>query len=311
MHPKASSSAHIELFVEMLAAHRGLSSNTLAAYTQDIKALATFLEPSKSLIDASEEDLSAHIQQRTQRGYSSRSIARSISCLRQFYLFMVEEKYCQTAPIQNLLVPKQPRTLPQILTQSEINALFEVLEAQEKPLQLRLLTMLEILYATGIRVSELVGLKLNSISPRGNTLRVHGKGDKERIVPLTRSAEVILSLYLKALLSNACPQKSQSVWLFPSTSKQGHITRQWFAKLLKDLAIKAHIAPHKISPHVVRHAFATHLLDHGADLVSLQTLLGHARIATTQIYTHVSSGKKEHLVLTKHPLSHTPSTPEK
>ena len=227
--------------------------------------------------------------------------------MKQFCLFLQVEGLRKDNPAHSLRGPKQGRPLPKIMSEADVNALFEAAEKNTTPKGVRMLCLLEILYAAGLRVSELVTLKVSATNRRDNCLMIKGKGGRERLVPLTGAAQRAISEWLKlredSLPKNVIAKDRAKSFLFPSSSKLGHLTRERFAQLLKELAAKAGLNPAKISPHVLRHAFATHLLSNGADLRSVQTLLGHADISTTQIYTHVLDERMRELVETKHPLA--------
>jgi integrase/recombinase XerD len=234
-----------------------------------------------------------------------RTIARRISALRQFYGFLVSEGKRSDDPTSTIESPKQTRTLPKILSEEEVTVLITTAQKQGGPESVRLVALLEILYATGLRVSELVGLPLTSIGPESRYLTVEGKGGRERMAPLSDPAQKAMKGYMDIRQKFLMPDRtdSQSKWLFPSrTSESGHLTRQRFAQLLKELSRNAGIDPERVSPHVLRHAFATHLLKHGADLRSVQKMLGHADIATTQIYTQVV-GDQAKAATEKHPMA--------
>jgi integrase/recombinase XerD len=234
-----------------------------------------------------------------------RTIARRISALRQFYGFLVSEGKRTDDPTSNIESPKQTRTLPKILSEEEVTVLINTAQKQGGPESVRLVALLEILYATGLRVSELVGLSLSAIGAESRFLTVEGKGGRERMAPLSEPAQRAMKGYMDIRHKFVTPERgdNQNKWLFPSrTSESGHLTRQRFAQLLKELSRNANIDPDSVSPHVLRHAFATHLLKHGADLRSVQKMLGHADIATTQIYTQVV-GEQAKEATERHPLA--------
>lgn len=280
---------HLESFLEMMSVERGSSLNTLESYRRD---LSDFAENTKAgMEDCTEKDIAKYMESLAGRGFSPRTRARRLSALKQFFLYLYVEKIRKDNPCADIDAPKIGRSLPKFLSEKEVDKLLEV--AAE---DLRLTAMLEVLYASGLRVSELIALKKNSIRNEGGDffLIVKGKGDKERIVPVGGKAIAALKAY-------AFSKENKTIWLFPSG--KSHITRQRFGQLLKDLSIKAHIDPEKLSPHVLRHSFASHLLAHGADLRLVQELLGHEQIATTQIYTHVQNTKLNKLVNDHHPLA--------
>jgi integrase/recombinase XerD len=298
----------IERFLEMLSAERNAAENTRAAYTRDLEDAADFMASHKvTLGETSTETLSAYLSALTKRGFSARSSARRLSALRQFFKFLVAENFRGDDPSAALDGPKLGRPLPKLLDEEEMARLIAVCAALDGPNGARLKALVELSYASGLRVSELVGMPLAAVLREQPVLIVRGKGSKERMVPLNAPAREALNLYLAHraafLPKGANGKPGISPHLFPSRGKGGHLTRQRFGQLLKDLALKAEIAPERVSPHVLRHAFATHLLDHGADLRSLQKMLGHADIATTQIYTHVAGRRLKDLVEAHHPLA--------
>jgi integrase/recombinase XerD len=303
-----SSDTLIERFLEMLSAERNAAANTQAAYRRDLEDASEFMAARKTgLGDTSTADLSAYLAALDKRGLAARSSARRLSALRQFFKFLVAEEVRSDDPSAALDGPKLGRPLPRLLDEAEMARLIEVCAALDGPTGARLKALVELSYASGLRVSELVGMPLAAVLREQPVLIVRGKGSKERMVPLNAPARAALTAYLdhrKAFLPKGPNGKpGTSPHLFPSRGKEGHLTRQRFGQLLKDLAIQASIAPERISPHVLRHAFATHLLDHGADLRSLQKMLGHADIATTQIYTHVAGRRLAALVEAHHPLA--------
>ncbi|MGD9649539.1 MAG: site-specific tyrosine recombinase XerD [Dongiaceae bacterium] len=295
--------AGLELFFDMLTAERGLSRNSLISYRADLQDAAEFLIKRKNnLADADEKILGEYLQNLAKRGMTERTSARRLSALRQYYQFLVREKLRQDDPTALLEGPKLPKSLPKILSEKEVIALLDAAAADTSPEGARLYAMLELLYATGLRVSELVSLKLSQIPRDDLALRVRGKGNKERLTPLTEAAHQALENYL-IVRPYFLGGKKESPYLFPAPAKQGHLTRQRFGQILKILAHKINLDPAKLSPHVIRHAFATHLLNRGADLRSLQQMLGHADIATTQIYTHMVEGHLQQTIAKFHPLS--------
>jgi len=319
--PGPPPSPEIEGFLEMLAAERGAAANTLEAYRRDLEAFAAFLGKRKARLEtAGAEDIRAFLSRLARAGMAPRTAARRLSALRQFYRFLVTEGRRGDDPSSGIDSPRQGRPLPRILSEAEVGALLAAAQAGQGPEALRCAALVELLYATGLRVSELAGLRLAAAQRDQRLLIVRGKGDKERMVPLSPAARASLSAYLavrghflpraarpakRAKSGAAAPvaAKAASPWLFPSRAAAGHITRHRIAQLLKELALQAGIDAAKVSPHVLRHAFASHLLDHGADLRSLQKMLGHADISTTQIYTHVLSERLKSLVQDHHPLA--------
>lgn len=288
----------------MLASERGSALNTLESYRRDLIDCAVFLESrSVSLEKAEIADLRAYLNMLHDRGMTSSSIARHLSALKQFFQFLITEGVRSEDPTSLLSRPKKMKPLPKILTEEEITQLLETVSEDNSPEGQRLEALLEILYASGLRVSELISLTHDAILHAEQTLIVRGKGEKERLVPLSSYAIRALEKYLKVRPEFVAHPSGVSKWLFPSYGKSGHLTRQRFGQLLKDLALHAGIDPDKVSPHVIRHAFATHLLNGGADLVSVQNMLGHADISTTQIYTHVMHQKLQEVIQQCHPLS--------
>ncbi|HTV89120.1 MAG TPA: site-specific tyrosine recombinase XerD [Stellaceae bacterium] len=296
-------SPRIEAFLEMLAAERGAAPLTLAAYRNDLGDLARFLAARGTAVEnADAATLRAYIGTAATRRLQPRTLARRLSTLRQFFRFLVGDGARADDPTAGLDSPRLGRPLPKILSESEVAALLAAADRRRDEEGARLRCILETMYATGLRVSELVGLPLAAAQRDPRFLLVRGKGGKERIVPLSGPARQALAAYL-AQRSRFLPQDRPSRWLFPSRSAEGHLTRQRCGQLLKELALAAGLDPARLSPHVLRHAFASHLLDHGADLRSVQQMLGHADIATTQIYTHVQGERLRRLVETAHPLA--------
>lgn len=298
----------INSFLEMLASERGASHNTISAYKLDLESFEEILQK-KNITNAKLQDIREFISYLKDHEYSARSINRKISSLRQFYQFLVSEDIIKENPTIELELQKQPKKLPKMLEIQEIEKLFLLLDNNDKPDSLRIACMLAILYSAGLRVSELVSLKLSNFEIKNSQVApifyVKGKGNKERICILNEQAQQYLLKYLK-VRDFFIPKKQikQCLWLFPSNND--HITRNRFGQILKELAIKAGLDPEKISPHVLRHSFASHLLANGADLRSIQELLGHSSISTTQIYTHVANKKLKEVVNQYHPLSKKP-----
>lgn len=305
--------AHLEAFLEMMSAERGAAVNTLQSYERDLDDLHSFLsERSVRLTDAGSGELGAYLSSLSAQGFKPSSQARRLSAMRQFYKFLYAEGLRTDDPTGILDAPKKGRPLPKTMGVEEVTRLLtraETEAATAGPDQLqrqRMLVLLELLYATGMRVSELVTLPAKVLDHEGRFLIIRGKGNKERLVPLSQSAIAALKVYgqLQAeLAANAKQPAPESPWLFPAASREGHLPRQVFARDLKDLAIRAGLTPSMISPHVMRHAFASHLLANGADLRVVQELLGHSDISTTQIYTHVLEERLHQLVQTHHPLA--------
>lgn len=289
-------------FLDMMLAERNAALNTRAAYARDLEDAAQFMARRKGLLDdASEDDIRAYIA--SLHELSARTQARRLSALRQYFRFLCSEQRRKDDPSRNIDAPKLGRPLPKYLSEQEVGALLDVVARMKEEEGARLKAMLELLYAAGLRVSELCGLPLGSLLFDRGLVRVKGKGGKERLVPLGDPAIAALKRWIeqrKVVMGD----KRASPYLFPSLgSRTGHITRQRFFQVLKTLGIQAGIAPERLSPHVIRHAFATHLIEHGADLRSVQTMLGHADIATTQIYTHVAASRLVKTVVEHHPMA--------
>jgi integrase/recombinase XerD len=296
-------SKHLEAFLEMMGAERGAAPLTLVAYRNDLCDLAVFLAASRMMPEAADRtSLHAYLAGPVTAGLAPRTLARRISAMRQFYKFLLLEGVRSDDPTAQLDTPRLGRPLPKILSEGEVQALIDGVQTWTGNEGVRLGCVVELLYATGLRVSELVTLPLAAARRDARFLIVSGKGGKERVVPLSEPARAALSRYLKCR-EEFLPDKKQSRWLFPSRGRAGHLTRQRTGQLLKDLAAKAGLDPERLSPHVLRHAFASHLLAHGADLRSVQQMLGHADIATTQIYTHVETERLRKLVENAHPLA--------
>lgn len=294
----------LDSFLEMMAAERGSARHTLEAYQRDLLDLNGFLKARRTSLDQAQgKDLQEYLKYLADQGTKASTAARRLSCLRQYYRFLYDEGAREDDPTTVLENPKTTRPLPKVLSEAEVDALLRTAHRDGEPEGIRLVCLLEMLYATGLRISELVALPANAAAPGRDFLTVRGKGNKERIVPLSGPAKDALSDY-DSLRSCFLPKgMKDSPFLFPSTAKEGHLTRQRVGQLLKQLALDAGLNPKKVSPHVLRHAFASHLLHHGADLRVVQQLLGHADISTTQIYTHVLGEKLKELVETAHPLA--------
>lgn len=304
---------HASAFLEMLAAERGASRNTLDAYRRDLDDFSSFAERiGKSVAVIVRADISRYMQEGAQQGLAPASRSRRLSTLRQFYKFLEAEGVVQDDPAQGAVAPKQARSLPRTLSVAEVDHLIETAKKATEGVKGRALVsahrfycLLEVLYATGMRVTELVSLPRNVLDGDGRVLTVKGKGGRERLVPLNASARAALDRFLSLGRDPAdgVTPVIATKWLFPSRSVEGHLTRQRFAQDLKEAAIAAGLDAERVSPHVLRHAFASHLLDRGADLRSVQQLLGHADISTTQIYTHVLEERLKKLVQDHHPLA--------
>jgi integrase/recombinase XerD len=296
--------ARIEAFLEMMSAERGAAKNTLDAYGRDLADYLGFLSARKTTpTGADREQVVAYLASLSAEGLSAASSARRLSAVRQFHRFLCADNIRPDDPTRIVASPRARRPLPKVLSVAEVDRLLAIAEAeanadaspQKQAMALRLYVLLELVYATGMRVSELVGLKRAAVLRDASFLTIRGKGSKERVVPVNDRARDAVRAYLQTL--------EPGVWLFPATGEDGYLSRQVFARALKGLAGRAGISPARVAPHVLRHAFASHLLAGGADLRVVQTLLGHADIATTQIYTHVLDEKLRTLVETHHPLA--------
>ena len=301
----------LELFLDMLAAERGAAANTLAAYRRDLDDFTAHLRAARrSLATARGDDVRAYLAALAARGFSAASGARRLSAIRQLYRFLFAEGHRGDDPAAAVEGPRRGRPLPKVLSTGDVDRLLAAARAPtedatrplpERLRAMRLVCLLEVLYATGLRVSELVTLPASAARRDQRVLMIRGKGGKERIVPLNDAARRAMSDYLA--LRRDAGRGAESQYLFPSFGESGHLTRQHFARDLKLLAGAAGLRADKVSPHVLRHAFASHLLQNGADLRSVQTLLGHADISTTQIYTHVLAERLKSLVRDLHPLA--------
>ena len=294
------STPQVEAFLEMMAVERDASPHTLSAYGRDL-ADAEAGVPG-GLLAADEAGVETWYRGLATRGLSPATQARRRSAVRQFYRFVLGEGWRSDDPSRRLDAPKQGRSLPRILSGDEIGGLIAASAARDGAAGLRLVALVELAYASGLRVSELLGLKVEAVRRDPAFLIVRGKGGKERLAPLNASARTAVKTWLVARDAARPDRAPDSPWLFPSASARGHLTPRRFAQLLDQAAVDAGIDPARVSPHVLRHAFATHLLEGGADLRVVQTLLGHADIATTQIYTHVATDRLAQVVRDKHPL---------
>ena len=313
---KTSDSKLTTLFLDMLAAEQGAGGNTLDAYRRDLEDLSSFLNNRRATFaSAGTEDLRAFLADLDERGFKSTSVARRLSAIRHLYRFMLNERMRKDDPAAILSGPKRGRGLPKVLSIADVDRLLAKANELTEALDLssaqilrakRLACLLEVLYATGLRVSELVSLPLSAARRDARMIAVRGKGDKERLVPLNDASKQSMTDYLAAIDLAHKESKTAAVnskWLFPSFGESGHLSRQHFARELKELAATAGLSPRLVSPHVLRHAFASHLLHNGADLRIVQTLLGHTDISTTQIYTHVVEERLKSLVRDLHPLA--------
>ena len=309
--PNAMLDGQIELFLDMLAAERGASINTLDAYRRDLTDFVADLTAAGIHISAAKNnDIRAHLGRLAKRGLAAASMARRLSAVRQFYRFLYSEGHRPDDPAAAIEGPKRGRSLPKVLSIKQVDDLLaqarggmQAEAVSERLRAARLNCLLEVLYATGLRVSELVTLPESAARRDQRMIMVRGKGGRERMVPLNESAKRAMSDYL-ALRAKVKADKSK--WLFPSFGESGHLSRQHFARELKALAAAAGLKTSQVSPHVLRHAFASHLLQNGADLRVVQTLLGHSDISTTQIYTHVLEERLKSLVRDLHPLAEKP-----
>ena len=294
----------LENFLEVLASEKGLAVNTRISYKNDILQFLVFLEKNKKKInEITSIDIEKFTSKFTTQGLEKSTISRKMSALSHFFIFLLEENMIKRNPINELDLPNQKKKLPKILSVDQVEKLINSSREDQSVNGIRLNTMIEILYATGIRVSELVEMKLSATYAEKNFLLVQGKGNKERLVPISENTEDKIKDFLK-IRNKFLYNDSESKWLFPSKhSSKGHITRQRFNQLLQTLCERVNLNNIKISPHKLRHAFATHLLANGVDLRSLQQMLGHADISTTQIYTHVLKDRLKKLVSDNHPLS--------
>ena len=303
-----SGEAMVALYLDMLAAERGAGVNTLAAYGRDLADFTAYLSGARRTVaTAGTEDLRAYLGDLARRGMTPATVARRLSAIRQLYRFLYAEGRRKDDPAAVLEGPKRARPLPKTLSLADVDRLLRTAAAPDPkaPPQMqlraaRLACLVEMLYATGLRVSELVALPMSASRRDARVIVVRGKGNKERLVPLNDAAKRATANYLALLAQTKTDAKSK--WLFPSFGDSGHLTRQHLARELKALAVAAGLRASQVSPHVLRHAFASHLLHNGADLRVVQTLLGHADISTTQIYTHVLEERLKSLVRDLHPL---------
>jgi integrase/recombinase XerD len=315
MRSKTSDAKLINLFLDMIAAEQGAGPNTLDAYRRDLTDFSEFLARSgQGFAGVETQGLRDYLADLDGRGFKSSSVARRLSAMRHLYRFLLNERIRSDDPAAILSGPKRGRGLPKVLSISDVDRLLTHAKAQgeapeatapQRLRAMRLYCLLEVLYATGLRVSELVTLPRAAARHDARMIVVRGKGDKERLVPLNETSRQAMADYLAAMeaLKPAKKGAASPKWLFPSFGESGHLSRQHFARDLKQLAAAAGLAPRLVSPHVLRHAFASHLLHNGADLRIVQTLLGHTDISTTQIYTHVVEERLKSLVRDLHPLA--------
>jgi integrase/recombinase XerD len=306
MAPALTTESHVVDFLDMLASERGASQNTIDAYASDLEGYFGFLsERAVEPRDANAKDIQAYLAVLTNAGQAPASRSRRLSAIKQYYRFLLAEGFIETDPTSGLQGPKKQRALPKVLSIAEVDRLLQTSEQRCEGLEgrahfraLRFHCLLEILYATGMRVSELVGLPRAVLRGDRRLLSIKGKGGRERLVPLNATARTALDRFLEV-----SGRFDNSPWLFPARTTLGHVTRQGFAQDLKAVATDAGLHATRVSPHVLRHAFASHLLDRGADLRAVQQLLGHADISTTEIYTHVLQERLKTLVNVHHPLA--------
>ena len=295
---------YVSNFLEMIVIERGLAKNTASSYKDDLNQLVEFCKKKNlNILELDEKKLEEYLSKFINQGFEKTSLARKISTYTQFFNFLIDEKLIDNNPTKDIKQPKLDSKLPVILSVSDIQNLINFSKQDISNLGIRFNCMIEIMYATGIRVSELVTMTLASLYQDKNFIIISGKGNKERLVPISKDTQETINNYLK-IRSFFFNKDKEVKWLFPSKqSKIGHITRQRFSQLLSSLADGANLKAKKISPHKLRHAFASHLLANGADLRSLQLMLGHEDISTTQIYTHILDERLKQIVKDKHPLS--------
>ena len=296
-------SSLIESFLDMMLAERNAAANTRSAYLRDLTDAAQFLaDKSRDLTDASEDDLRDYLKSLGKT--AARTQARRLSALRQLFRFLCSEHHRKDDPSRTIDAPKLGRSLPKYLSEEDVKKLLTVVGRVRGAEGARLKAMLELLYASGLRVTELVSIPLGGVQFDRGFVQIKGKGGKERVVPLGEPAIAAIKAWLP-FRKTARGDKYKSTYLFPSKNGTKHLTRQRLFQMLKEIGLAAGLDPKRLSPHVLRHAFATHLIEHGADLRSVQTMLGHADIATTQIYTHVASDRLGKMVEQHHPLAKT------
>jgi integrase/recombinase XerD len=297
---------HLEAFLEMMSAERGAAAHTLDAYRRDLSDFGAHTRTrGRNVGAANGEDVRTYITSLSEAGLKASTQARRLSALRQFHRFLQDEGVREDDPTAAIEAPKRTRPLPKVVGEQHMKKLIDAVTALTGPEGARLACIVELLYASGLRISELVTMPLAAATGERRMLLVRGKGGKERLVPLGEPARIALSAYLaeRSEFLPAANKDRAEKFLFPSRGSEGHLTRRRVGQLLKELALKAGLDPAKLSPHVLRHAFASHLVAHGADLRSVQQLLGHADISTTQIYTHVQEERLRTLVAEKHPLA--------
>lgn len=301
---ESSDDGWTEAFLEMMAVERSAAKNTLEAYRKDLEDASARLQSSGvDFARAGAEEIEAYFQDLAARGLAPTTAARRRACLRQFYRFVLEEGWRSDDPSRRLQAPRRGRPLPKVLSRSEVTRLIDAARGDGAPEGLRAACMVELVYACGLRVSELVSLPLAALARNPAFIIIRGKGGKERLAPLNGAARTATLAYLDVRPGFLGRKDQANPWLFPSRGRERRLTARRFAQILDAAAREAGLAPEKVSPHVLRHAFATHLVEGGADLRTVQTLLGHADISTTQIYTHVSSERLREVVLAAHPLA--------
>jgi integrase/recombinase XerD len=292
-----------EAFLEMMAVERNAAANTLAAYGRDLEDAHAFLADRGGLTGADAEAVEAWFADLGRRGLSPATAARRRSAVRQFYRFCLGEGWRTDDPSRRIDAPKQGRPLPKVLSREEVDRIIAAAGAKDGRQGVRLACMIELLYASGLRISELLALRLDALARDPAYLIVKGKGGKERLAPLNDAARAAVKAYLEVRPEFLPKGDAATPWLYPSRGAGGRLTARRFAQLLDEAAVAAGVDPEKVSPHVLRHAFATHLLEGGADLRVVQTLLGHADISTTQVYTHVMGERLREVVEKAHPLA--------
>jgi integrase/recombinase XerD len=303
------SNAQVEAFLESMASERASAANTLRAYARDLEDLNAYLGgQGHGVVSASPEAVEAYFEDLGRSGLSPATAARRRAAVRQFYRFALAEGWRTDDPSRRVDAPRKGRPLPKTLSHAQMTALLQAASQRPGPAEdaARLVCALEILYASGLRISELLSLSLQAVSRNPAYLIVKGKGGKERLAPLNNAARAAITAYLPLRPRHFRKDEDHSPWLFPSRggggAEKGRLTRRRFAQVLDETALAAGLDPSLVSPHVLRHAFATQLLDGGADLRTVQTLLGHSDISTTEIYTHVASERLREVVATRHPL---------
>jgi len=294
---------YVDNFLEMLAVERGAAQNTLDSYGRDLRHFTDFV--GSAIADAASDDIRSYLAYLEREGMAPSTSARRLSALRQFFRFLHAEHANDMRgddPSSDIDSPRRVRPLPKVLTEAEVEQLLQAATTFKGAEGIRLIALMELLYATGLRVSELLMLPYPPLQSDRAFVVVKGKGGRERMVPLSEPAMKALQAY-DGVRARFVRRQEDASWLFPSRSKGGHLTRQRFSQLVKELAKAAEIDPSKVSPHSLRHAFASHLLANGADLRAVQQMLGHADISTTQIYTHILQERLQELIKTSHPLA--------